>query len=601
MIGKLNNSKISAEFLDNDESLLLGFDVNGYSVSFLLEFSHKYPFDPPELKLVSSYGLESLTDISKSDSALELILGETWLPVKSLNDVIESLNLYVQQAYKPLEKSLMLDIFNVQTRCKVPLLVLLILVLRVFVINMPQMDWNSLPDYGPYEQARNSMAVAFNFKVEKWYLSKVYQKIKDPPLFAYFSAGSSFFCQFFDEESLSEVGFAGYQSVGLKTFMRISVIFWELLMLFLPVLLFFRYFYKNLSVNVQIVACGLVMCSPGLILTQHVFFSYCGISTGMVVWAVLLILKEKLQWACFALALALGFSMDSLLPVLVLFVVIVTLTFVSSVKKSRKINQHRILIFLTEFTLGILSCCLAFSIPLLILALPWLSTNSLSQLFNTESITTIKSPTLLTVLRNLLGFDDSSVLMLQCSSVLILQIPLFFILPKQKSSHNKVFIALLTSLLSFSLFLSTLPLSLIFSLTLFFSLFTIVSSPETFRLVSISLCFILYPQTSLDNSRFGYFFLTTSFFLLTHHYIHTVNYLQNRSTHSKLNCIYLSLLLVHITELFSPDLFTSLHKPCSILSLILTYSYTLYSSYTQVPSSSQFYTEKKFRNKNKNS
>lgn len=601
LLGKINNPKISAEFLDNDESLLLNFDVNGYSVSFLLEFTHKYPFDPPELKFVSSFGLESLTDVSKSDSALELILGETWLPVKSLNDVVEALNHYVQQAYKPLEKSLILDIFNVQSRCKLPLLVLLILVLRVFVINMPQMDWNNWPGFGPYEQARNSMTVAFNYKIEKWYVSKVYQQMKDPPLFAYFSAGSSLVCQFFDEESLSKVGFAGYQSVGLKTFMRISVIFWELLMLFLPILLFFKHFYKNLSVNVQIVACGLVMTSPGLILTQHVFFSYCGISAGLMVLAVLFILKENNEWACFVLALALGFSMDSILTIIVLLIVIATQTFLFSIKKSRKISQHRILVFLTEFTLRILSCCVSFLIPLLILSLPWLSTNSLSHLFNFSSITKLKTPTFLSILTNLLDLKDSSLSILQISGIFICHTPLFFTIPKQKSLHEKIFLALLTSFLSFSLFLPTLPLSLIFSSSLLFSLFNIISAPEVFRLFSTLFCFTLYTQTSIDNTRFGYFFLTITFFLLSHHYIHTVNYLQNRSTHSRLNYIYLILLLVHSSELISSDLFNSLHKYFSSLFLLIIYCWTIYSNYYQSSASTQFFTEKKFRNKNKNS
>ena len=597
LLEKVKNPKFSAEFLDNDESLLLNFDVNGYSVSFLLEFTSRYPFDPPELKLVSSYGLESLTDISQSDSALELVLGESWLPVKSLNDVIESLNLYVVQAYKPLEKSLILDLFTIKANYKLPLLILLILILRVLVINMPQMDWNTRPDFGPYEKARNSMSVTFNYNIDKWYFSEGYQEIKDPPLFSYFSAGSSFICQFFDVESLSEVAVPGYESVGLKVFMRISVIFWELLILFPTVLHFFRYFYRNLSEKVQIVACGVVLVSPGIILSQHIFFSYCGVSSGLLIWAALLVFKERLQLACLVLALALGFSMDSLLMVLVLFIIIIVQTFINSIKKTKEMNQFKILIFFTEFVLETLTCTLSFLAPLVILSIPWLRNSSIEQLFRLDSITTTKSPTFYSLLISQINMPET---LLQILGFILLQIPLLFLFPKLGSFQKKSFLTMLNTSFALLLFLQTPSLSLNFHLNLLFSLYSIISAPEIFRLFSIISCFTLYTQSANDNSRFGYFLLTTTFFLLTQHYIQTINYLQNRSSNSFLNYIYIFLLLVHISELFSPELFHTLHEFTSSTLLIASFTWLQYSTHSKSSPTSYFYTEKRFRNKNKN-
>jgi ubiquitin-protein ligase len=594
MLRKMQNDKIKVEFLENDESLLINFEVSTFCVSFLMEFPSGYPFAPPELRLLSSYGLDSLTDLSELESPLEFIICEHWLPVMNLTQIIESLRLYAQISFKPVEKSLILDIFHI--KLKVPLMLLLVLVSRVLVINFPHMDWNCLPEFGPYEKFRNAMEVTQNFQMGSWYHTEVVQEIKEPPLFAYFSYVLSYFFLLIDPESIELQTSPGYQSVEQKAFFRISVVLFEFFLLAWPIYIFFERFYKSLVQNVRLAACWLTLSSPTTVIIGHVFFSYCEVNIGLVICAVCMILTEKFAWAAFCLALSFAFSVESAFQVFLICFIIIWLISEKVLEKSQRITQYKKIFLVSEIVLGVLTCFFSFFCPLVIISSPWLMKVDIFTMFNPESIIRVKSPTLLKVLLDWVPLESR--VLVQFSLYLLFTLPTLYLIFNQKSIRSRVYLSLfLPSLMVY--LLSEAPIqNSILMINLIFSLFNVIECPEMFSLFSVVTSFTLYPQTVLDGSRMAYFISILAFYLLSHYFSKTLNYLSGRSGY-RVSLIYILLLSVHLIELFNPSLFKHLHQISSSLILLFFYIWVTKTHFPSVNSKSSHYIPTNIRSSKK--
>lgn len=595
MLKKCLNDKISAEFLENDESILLTFEVHSFTVSFILEFSSSYPFSPPELKLLSSYGLDSLTDISRIDSALEYVLCENWLPVMSLNSVIEALYLYSMQSFKPVEKSLIIDVFQISKKFRLPLMLLLCLVSRVLVINFHHMDWNKLPEFGPYESFRNVMEVTYNFGIEFWYRNGVVPEIESPPLMVFLAWGLSFICKLIDPNSIELNTDPGYQSVEHKSFMRILVIIFEFLIMITGIIKFFKVYYKNITFNVQLTACWLVLINPSILLIVHVFFNMCIISFGLIIWAIYFIIVRRYYLSCLILSLSLGFSMDGFCEIFVLLGIIAIFVAEESFAKAKNIVEYKNIFIISELLIGMMNLAICFLFPLIIMSIPWLSSTPISTLF---SLTPPSPLSPFTKISNTL-FLQSPPLLALCF-LLLFSLPILYYNTLQISRLQRLFPTLyLFSLLLYLFSPSSRPSSILL-MSLLFSLTSIISLPDLFQLFSLLTSFILYPQCIQDTSRMSYYLSCLIFYTLTSLFIKTINYLSNR-TNYPIKLFYLLISFIHLTEVFDPSLFLLLHQITSFFSCSTFYLLILTNSFKGLASSkSHDFRESRFRSKSKN-
>ena len=597
MLKKCLNDKISAEFLENDESILLTFEVHSFTVSFILEFSSSYPFSPPELKLLSSYGLDSLTDISRIDSALEYVLCETWLPVMSLNSVIEALYLYSMQSFKPVEKSLIIDVFQISKKFRLPLMLLLCLASRVLVINFHHMDWNKLPEFGPYESFRNMMEVTYNFQIDSWYGNGIVPEIQSPPLLVFLAWGLSFISKLIDPNSIELNTDPGYQSVEHKSFMRILVIIFESLIMITGIVKFFKVYYKNISFNVQLTACWLVLINPSILLIAHVFFSMCIVSYGLIIWAIYLIIVRRYYLSCLILSFSLGFSLDGLGEISVLLGIIATFVAEESFLKSKNIVEYKNIFIVSELVTGMMNIAICFIFPLIIISIPWLSSTPISTIFNPN----LTSPLALSPFSKIFTtLPSQASLVLQLSLLLLFSLPILYYNTLQKCRLQRLFTTLYLFSLILYLFSPSSRQTSVLLASLLYSLTSVISTPYLFQLFSILSSFILYPQCMQDTSRMSYFICCLTFYTLTSLFIQTINYLSNRSNYP-IKLFYLLLSFVHLTEVFDPALFLLLHQTCCFFSFAVFYLLVLMSSFKGLGGSkSHDFRERRFRSKSKN-
>lgn len=104
----------------------------------------------------------------------------------------------------------------------------------------------------------------------------------------------------------------GFESPGLKAFMRASVLVSDLCVFFPAVLAFFLTL-KNRSPTLSpLSAAFLVLVSPSLLLIDYGHFQYNGVMLGLAIWAVVFIARDRIYLGAFFFCLSIFFKQMAL-------------------------------------------------------------------------------------------------------------------------------------------------------------------------------------------------------------------------------------------------------------------------------------------------
>lgn len=213
---------------------------------------------------------------------------------------------------------------NLQNFVPISLIALAVLV-RWLVAQFPYSGQKKPPLFGDYEAQRHWMEVTTNLPIQEWYTNSTnndlsYWGLDYPPLTAYhmylFGEISKQFNSSWTELHESR----GIETYAHKIFMRATVIISDLLVYIPAVVYYFyktqplRYTYPPSTVHRHNIAVytALTLLYPGQILIDHGHFQYNCIFMGLVLWAVIALLKGKQATAALLFTFALNYKQMSL-------------------------------------------------------------------------------------------------------------------------------------------------------------------------------------------------------------------------------------------------------------------------------------------------
>uniref|UniRef100_A0A6G1SPC8 Alpha-1,3-glucosyltransferase n=1 Tax=Aceria tosichella TaxID=561515 RepID=A0A6G1SPC8_9ACAR len=205
-------------------------------------------------------------------------------------------------------------------------LVSVAILIRWLVAQYPYSGYQKPPMYGDYEAQRHWMEITTNLPVRDWYKNTkdndlLYWGLDYPPLTAYHMyilgrASNKFYNSSWTELRKSR----GLESYDHKIFMRSTVLLSELLIYFPAVIYYFYYTqpiqYKSPPTSVHrhniAIYCSLVLLYPAQILIDHGHFQYNSVFMGLVLWAIIFMIKGCQLSSAVAFTLALGYKQMSL-------------------------------------------------------------------------------------------------------------------------------------------------------------------------------------------------------------------------------------------------------------------------------------------------
>ncbi|ELR22906.1 glucosyltransferase [Acanthamoeba castellanii str. Neff] len=182
-----------------------------------------------------------------------------------------------------------------------------LVLVRYLVSLHPHSGEGKPPMYGDYEAQRHWMEVTINLPVTDWYRNTthndlLYWGLDYPPLTAYHSWLMGHIGKWLEPESMALFTSRGYESVTSKLFMRGTVIAADLAVFLPAVYAFVNTYYASLSWSKR----------PALLLIDHGHFQYNGTSLGLVLWAVVFILRGRDILGTVFFCLALNYKQMSL-------------------------------------------------------------------------------------------------------------------------------------------------------------------------------------------------------------------------------------------------------------------------------------------------
>lgn len=200
------------------------------------------------------------------------------------------------------------------------------IIVRWLVAQFPHSGSQKPPMFGDYEAQRHWMELTTNLPVREWYTNStnndlLYWGLDYPPLTAYHMfllghTGSRLFNASWTQLHKSR----GLETYEHKIFMRATVILSELLV-YTPAVVY--YFYKTQpiqyttppsNVHKQNIAiyCAFFLFYPAQVLIDHGHFQYNSVFMGLVLWAVIFIMKDRQYVAAVLFTLALSYKQMSL-------------------------------------------------------------------------------------------------------------------------------------------------------------------------------------------------------------------------------------------------------------------------------------------------
>lgn len=206
------------------------------------------------------------------------------------------------------------------------LLILVATLIRWLVAQFPHSGQGVPPMYGDYEAQRHWMEITTNLPIKDWYKNSTdndlaYWGLDYPPLTAYHmylmgELSSRFFNSSWTELHASR----GHESQEHKLFMRSTVLAADLI-IYMPAILY--YFYRTTPIyynsqpstvlkhNIATYA-ALAILYPGQILIDHGHFQYNCVFMGLVLWAVIFLMKGKQTLSALLFTLGLCYKQMSL-------------------------------------------------------------------------------------------------------------------------------------------------------------------------------------------------------------------------------------------------------------------------------------------------
>ena len=607
LLQKTVSQNYTLDLSESNDLVELTTHVHGFPVIFYLDLPDRYPFEPPKVSVSPHSSLTTLTEFSESENILEQVLGESWLPVKSLIEVSDKLVLYAQQSFKPKDKALIIDVFSIKSLWSTLSVILFSLLIRVSVIFLPHSNSGGVPyfSYGEYESYRHWMEITYKFPASLWYEQRDYLPLKNPPLNSAFCWALSFASILADPSSILNGDSRGYVSAPHKLFMRMGVIFLEILFFTSSILLFFRVYYRNLTLGVKNASCAILLISPCLALISHVLFSVNIVGIGLSLISVILVIQDYLTPAMAVLTLAVNFKVECLVYGIPIVVAMGIRIYYKSMRSGKSAKPGmRTIVFCSEYSFGIISMIAGFFITSAIIWSPWL--HSVTNFVEVVNIITDqtdyyfpKQPTFFALVNVFYEIRSSHMLVYSLCLTTISSSPFLYFLIKRKPFGLSFLYCLSgVSLSSYLFFIHEDPKFILMPL-MPLSLLTIIDFPEVFRLASVAFAMSLYPSMAINETRSAYIVILIFFYVISSSYIDTINYFQNRKGF-ELRWWYVLFLCVHSTELIDYPLLENILNLFVFASLVGLWCWLVQTHYLiREEIAQKYHIEKRFRKKNK--
>ncbi|KAG9510323.1 Dolichyl pyrophosphate Man9GlcNAc2 alpha-1,3-glucosyltransferase, partial [Fragariocoptes setiger] len=206
------------------------------------------------------------------------------------------------------------------------------LLLRYLVSRFPHSGQDRPPLFGDYEAQRHWMEITINFKPTEWYKNSTdndlqYWGLDYPPLTAYHMLFSGVVSNLFNASWTELHHSRGMDSYEHKLFMRSTVLISDL-MSFMPAVI---YYFSQTSSQSSVVKLNhqqqqptpdhsvnnflftiFALIYPAQILIDHGHFQYNCVFMGLVIWAVILVGRQRYLSASLIFSLALNYKQMSL-------------------------------------------------------------------------------------------------------------------------------------------------------------------------------------------------------------------------------------------------------------------------------------------------
>ena len=208
--------------------------------------------------------------------------------------------------------------------CAVVATVSLAVAVRQSVAAHPHSGMGKPPMYGDYEAQRHWMEVTVNLPISDWYRQTPdndlqYWGLDYPPLTAYVSWAFGKLAEVVEPGLVALHTSRGYEEPSGRLFMRLSVLFCDMIMFFTGIYAAVSALYGTCRPKTRAAAALFLLLQPGFILVDHGHFQYNCVCHGLVLWAVALILRGYPRLGSVAYVLALTFKQMTLYYALAFF------------------------------------------------------------------------------------------------------------------------------------------------------------------------------------------------------------------------------------------------------------------------------------------
>ncbi|XP_037959960.1 probable dolichyl pyrophosphate Man9GlcNAc2 alpha-1,3-glucosyltransferase isoform X1 [Teleopsis dalmanni] len=221
------------------------------------------------------------------------------------------------------------------------------LALRGIISLQPYSGKGTPPMYGDYEAQRHWQEITINLNPTNWYTNSSkndmqYWGLDYPPLTAFHSHILGRIAKHVNESFVELKTSRGFESNEHKSFMRLSVL-WADLIIYIPAILSLGFAITNTLKDKLFLACFFVLSlNPAQILIDNGHFQYNNISLGLTAFAIYFILKGKHCLAAFCFTLALNYKQMELYHSIPFFVYLLKVSFSQNSFKNKIITFIKI-------------------------------------------------------------------------------------------------------------------------------------------------------------------------------------------------------------------------------------------------------------------
>eukprot|EP00946_MAST-07B_sp_MAST-7B-sp1_P005371 g5371.t1 len=247
------------------------------------------------------------------------------------------------------------------------LLVLAMLLYRYCIGLWPHSGENDPPMFGDYEAQRHWMEVTTALPLGDWYRQTtqndlMYWGLDYPPLTAFVSYACGRIGMIVEPAAMALSSSRGYETPTSRVFMRLTVIFFDLVVYFPACYLAVRSYYGNRARRRSITwprryeAVALLMVQPALLLIDHGHFQYNQVSLGFMLLAVAAFGHGRFYLTSIMFCCALNFKQISLFYALAFFFALLSSSiyseprgFSSSVRRVLCLGAVVVIVFAAHF------------------------------------------------------------------------------------------------------------------------------------------------------------------------------------------------------------------------------------------------------------